>query len=96
MSKRNVIKGGALRAHIGTIVNFPVIVVASREPFKKQFFASQVVEAYKTLCKVFGEDEQNIMPISLMYVIDCFLFCRCYFWFFLLFSRRNSYWPSRN
>ena len=50
MPKRDVIRGGALRAHIGTIRNFPVIIATSREPFKKDLFTSQVVEAYRTLC----------------------------------------------
>ena len=38
--KKNVIRGGALRAHIGTIGTLPVITVASREPFKKSLFTS--------------------------------------------------------
>ena len=40
MSKRDVIRWGALRAHIGRIRNFPIIIVASREPFKKEYFTS--------------------------------------------------------
>ena len=40
MSKRDVIRGGVLREHIGTIVNFLVITTSSREPFKKEYFTS--------------------------------------------------------
>ena len=70
LSKKDAIRQGALRAHIGTIGNFPIIITTSREPFKKEYFTTQVVEAYMTLCRVFGEDEHNVMPISFMYMID--------------------------
>lgn len=49
MSKKDAISQGALRAHIGTIGNLPVIIASSREPFKKEYFTSWTVEAYKTL-----------------------------------------------
>ena len=49
--------------------DFPVITTTSREPFKKDLFTSWAVEIYITLCRVFGEDEKKVMPISLMYMI---------------------------
>ena len=39
-AKKAVIRGGALRAHIGTIGTFPLITATSREPFKKSIFTS--------------------------------------------------------
>ena len=50
MEKKDVIKGGVLKAHIGTIGTLPMITTTSREPFKKDLFTSQNVEAYRTLC----------------------------------------------
>ena len=55
--KRDIIRGGALRAHIGTIGTLPVITTASKEPFKKSLFTSRAIEIYRTLCHVLGEDE---------------------------------------
>ena len=49
--------------------NFPVITTSSKEPLKKEYFTSWAIETYMTLCRVFGEDEHNIMPISFMYMI---------------------------
>ena len=69
MSKKDAIRNGALRERIGTTTNFLVITTSSREPFKKEYFTSQAMEAYRTLCQVFGEDEKNFMPISFMYMI---------------------------
>ena len=69
MAKKDVIRGGALKAHIGTIETLPVIIATSREPFKKDHFTSWAVEVYRTLCRVFGEDEKNAMPISFMYMM---------------------------
>ena len=68
-AKKDVIRGGALRAHIGTIGTFPVITATSREPFKNDLSTSRVVEVYRTLCRVFGEDEHNAMPINFMYMM---------------------------
>lgn len=67
--KKDEIRKGALRAHIRTMGAFPVIIVASREPFKRSLFTSWVVEIYRTLCRVLGEDEQDFMPIDLMYMM---------------------------
>lgn len=67
--KRDIIRGGALRAHIGTIGTLPVITTASKEPFKKSLFTSQAVEIYRTLCHVLGEDEHDFMPVDLMYMM---------------------------
>ena len=69
MSNKDAIRQGAIRAHIGTIKKFLVITKSSREPFKKEYFTSRAVEAYMTLCQVFGEDESNVMLISFMYMI---------------------------
>lgn len=69
LSRRDMIRQGALRAHIGTIGNFPVIIASSRELFEKEYFTSQAIEIYMTLCRVFGEVEQNIMSISFMYML---------------------------
>ena len=68
-AKKDEIRKGALRAHIGTIGALPVITAASREPFKKSLFTSRAVEIYRTLCRVIGEDEQDSMPIGLMYMM---------------------------
>ena len=56
-AKKDIIRGGALRAHIGTIGTLLVITATSREPFKNDLFTSQAVEISRTLCRVFGEDE---------------------------------------
>ena len=48
-AKKDIIRGGALREHIGTIGTFPVITATSREPFKKDLFTSQAMELYRTL-----------------------------------------------
>lgn len=69
LSKKDKVRQGALRAHIGTIGNFMVITSSTMEYFKKGYFTFQVVEIYMNLCRVFGEDEQNFMPINFMYVI---------------------------
>ena len=68
-TKKDAIRGGALRTHIGTIGSLPVITAASREPFKMSLFTSRAVEIYRTLCLVLGEDEQEFMPIGLMYMM---------------------------
>ncbi len=39
-ARRDVVRGVALRAHIGTIGTLLVITIASREPFKKSLFTS--------------------------------------------------------
>lgn len=49
-SKKDVIRGGALRPHIGTIGTLLVLTAASREPFKKSLFTSRAIEIYRTLC----------------------------------------------
>ena len=67
--KKDIIRGGALRTHIGTIGSLPVITAASREPFKMSLFTSRAIEIYRTLCRVIGEDEQEFMPIGLMYMM---------------------------
>ena len=62
MSKKEVIRKGGLRAHIGKIGNFLAIIAYSREPFKMAYFNTRAIEAYKTLCIVFGEEKHNVMP----------------------------------
>jgi len=69
MSKKDAIRQGTLRAHIGKIGTLPAITTSSREPFKGAYFNTTVVEAYKTLCRVFREDEKKLMPMSFMYMI---------------------------
>lgn len=68
-AKKDVIRTGALRAYIGTIGTLPVITAASKEPFKKILFTSRTIKIYRTLCRVFGEDEQDFMHIGLMYMM---------------------------
>lgn len=50
MEKKDVIRGGSLKEHVGIIGNLLVITTASKEPFKKDIFTSWFVEVYKTLC----------------------------------------------
>ena len=69
MSKKDVIRHGAPKAHIGRIGALLAITPSSREPFKKVCFNVRVVEIYRTLCKVFGQDEEEFIPISFMYMI---------------------------
>ena len=69
MEKKNVIRGGALRAHVGIIRTLPLFIATSREPFKKDIFTFWAIEMYRTLCQVSGEDEKNAMPTSFMYMM---------------------------
>ena len=69
MSKQDAIRQGALKAHIGRIGTLPAITPSSREPFKKACFNARVVEIYRTLCRVFGEGEEDFIPVSFMYMI---------------------------
>ena len=54
MSKKDVVRQGALKAHIGRIGTLLAITPSSREPFKKACFNARAVEIYRTLCRVFG------------------------------------------
>ena len=69
MSKRDAIRQGALSAHIGRIGTLPAITASSREPFKRAYFNSRAIEIYRSLCKVFGRDEEEFMPMDFMYMI---------------------------
>ena len=46
-----------------------IIPYEIREVFRLEPLTNFHVQLYRTLCRVFGEDEKNAMPISLMYVI---------------------------
>jgi hypothetical protein len=69
MSKKDIIRQSTLKAHIGKIGTLPAITSSSKEPFKKAYFNVRALEIYRTLCRVFGEDEGEFMPVSFMYMI---------------------------
>ena len=69
MSKRDVVRQGAPKAHLGRIGNLPAITSSSKEPFKKSCFNARAVEIYRTLCRVFGEGEEDFNPVSFMHMI---------------------------
>ena len=69
MSKKDVVRQGTLKAHIGKIGTLPVVTTSSREPFKKAYFNDRAVEIYITLYRVFGEDEEYFMPVSFMHMV---------------------------
>lgn len=69
LSKRDMVRKGALRENLASIGKFPLVIASSKVPFKKEFFTSRAIEIYMTLCRVFGEDEQSFMPIKFMYMM---------------------------
>ncbi|MEG7793080.1 hypothetical protein U2520_15210, partial [Listeria monocytogenes] len=46
-----------------------VIIASSTEPFKKALFNSRAIEIYRSLCRVFGKDEEEFMPVDFMYMV---------------------------
>ena len=69
LSKKDKVRQGALREHLGSIRNFLLVTTSKKEPFKKEFFTSSSMEIYMTMSSIFGEDEQNFMPIKFMYIM---------------------------
>ncbi len=66
LSYKDLIRQGPLRGHLATIRNLTFVTASTKEPFNKQFFSTRAIDIYMTLCKVFGEDEQEFMPIKFM------------------------------
>lgn len=69
LSKKDQVRQGALRAHLASIRNLTLVTASTKEPFNKDFFTTRAIEIYMTLCRVFGEDEQNFVPIKFMYMM---------------------------
>lgn len=69
MSKKNSIGQGALKVHIGKIRTLPAITTSSREPFQRAYFNTRAVEIHRTLYRVFGRDEEKLMPMDFMYMV---------------------------
>ena len=58
-----------MREHLATIGNLTFVIASIKELFEKEIFTSRAIDIYMTLCRVFGEDEQNFMPIKFMYMM---------------------------
>ena len=69
LSKKDQVRQGALREHLDTIANLTFVTPSIKEPFKKDFFTSRAIDICMNLCRVVGEDEQNVMPIKFMYMM---------------------------
>ena len=69
MIKKDAIRQGALKAHIGKIGTLSVITTASMKPFKKELFNSRAIQIYRSLCRVFGKDEEEFMLVDFMHMV---------------------------
>ena len=69
MSKKDIVRQGAQKEHIGKIKTLPAITTSSKETFKREYFNTKEMEIYRTLCRVFGEDEEDFMLVSFMYMV---------------------------
>lgn len=49
MSKKDIVRQGALKALIGKIRSLPAITSSSKEPFKQAYFNARAIEIYMTL-----------------------------------------------